>query len=145
MTRTTTRGTWPKALGAAAAVFGLTVLAACGGGGTTTNPKSLSLHGDQIPVATLTAGLKGMCTVTHQAQNAAAARGTYFGGPYAPLHQLAGILHGSRSSQLLAGMATFERDVLGTSASASTVQDANNLLAEVDRDLQSLKVAPIKC
>jgi hypothetical protein len=147
MTRRTTGGTWPRAARAASALFGLSLLAAaCGGGsGGKTAPTSLSLHGDKIPVATLTSDLKGLCTVTHQAQNAVVAKNTYFSGPYAGLHQLAGILHGSQTSQLLTGMDTFERDVLGTAAASSTVQAANDLLGIVDRDLQSLKVAPIKC
>jgi hypothetical protein len=145
MTRRTTRGTWPGAAAAASAAFALVLLAACGGGGTKTTPKALSLHGVQIPVTTLTTGLKGMCTVTHQAQNPTAAKTTYFAGPYGNLHQLAGVLHGSQTTDLLNSMAAFERDVVGTVGATSTVQDANNLLGLVDRDLQSLKISPIKC
>jgi len=129
------------------ALFGLSLLAAAcsGGSGGKTPPTSLSLHGDKIPVATLTSVLKGLCAVTHQAQNAAVAKTTYFSGPYSGLHELAGILHGGQTSQLLTSMENFERDVLGTAAPSSTVQAANGLLGLVDRDLQSLKVAPIKC
>jgi hypothetical protein len=129
-----------------AAVFTLVAPAACGGGGAKGAPKTLSLHGDQIPVSTLTNGLHSMCTVTHQALNADTAKVSYFTGPYTSLHQLAGILSGARSSQLISAMQAFEADVVSKNpVPASTVRDANALLALVDADLQSLKLSPVRC
>jgi hypothetical protein len=130
----------------AAVLAAAIALAGCGGGGGSKAPSTLSLHGDKIPVATLMSGLKGMCTVTHQALNASAAKQSYFSGPYNSLHQLAGILSGSRRSQLLSAMEAFERDVLAaTPDSSAVVKDANALLALVDGDLVSLKLSKVAC
>lgn len=145
-TQPTRRGTRRSAVAGVALVVALGVLAGCGGGGGSTPPKSLSLHGEAIPVTTLTTGLKQLCTVTHEALNAATAKTAYFSGPYNSLHQLVGIVGGSRGSDLLTAMETFERGVLGASPDgATTVKDANTLLGLVNSDLQSLKLQAVKC
>lgn len=131
---------------AAAVVLAFASLGACGGGSGGKAPSTLSLHGDKIPVSTLRTGLTGMCAVTHQALNAPAAKQSYFSGPYNGLHQLAGILGGSRRSGLLSAMEALERDMLAASPdSSATVKDANALLATVDGDLVSLKLSKVSC
>jgi hypothetical protein len=147
MMQPTRRGTWPHRVRAVPAILGLAVLAACGGGssGGKTPPSSLSLHGEKIPVATLTTGLKGLCTVAHDALNPPIAKTAYFSGPYSDLHQLAGILQGSPSTKLLRAMEAFEREVLATPPPTSVAQTANALLGMVDTDLTLLKVPAIKC
>jgi hypothetical protein len=127
-------------------VLGVGALAGCGSG-KSGPPTSLSLSGDKVAVSTIQSGLSSLCAVAHQANNRTVASATYFATPYNSLHQLAAALSGSRRTDLLAGMAAFEKAGLDVSAtsSAATVQTANNLLGLVDGDLTSLKLPPVKC
>src|SRR5580704_10900217 len=100
--RGTLRGSMPALLTALA----LSVLSACGGGGSTKPPVNLSLQGLSIPTSGVVTSVKGMCPIDTQAHAAATGiSASYFSGPYSGLHQLASALsssHGTQSKALLA-------------------------------------------
>ncbi len=142
----TSRRTRRSGASAVLTVLAVAGLSACGGGGSSKPPTNLSLSGAKLPVSTLTTGLKSLCTVVSDAQSSPAnAKTTYFGSAYNPLHQLAAVLHGSQSDDLLRAMEAFERSVLATPPGSDAAAKAQTLQSLVTTDLRSLKVTPPKC
>jgi hypothetical protein len=142
-----TRRTWPGGVAAVFAVLSLAGLSACGSS-SSGPPKNLSLSGAKLPVTTLTTGLQGLCTVEKDVSTSAAPhviKNDYFGGAYNALHQLAGVLSGSSSTDLLNAMTAFEKSLLASPPTADMGTNAQALQTKVLADLQTLKVTPPSC
>jgi len=137
---------WRPIAGAAIGLLAVCSLAACGGGSSTKAPTSLSLSGQKVPVTQVTTGLSNLCVLIKTFKtNPTASKGTYFDGPYVPLHVLAAALKTPESNNLLNAMEAYERDLLMTPAPSSTVTAGAALVTSAQNGLRSLKVNPPSC
>jgi hypothetical protein len=133
-------------VGAAIGLFALGALAGCGGSSSTKAPTSLSLSGQKVPVSQVTTGISNLCVLLKTFKSdPTASKGTYFDGPYAPLHVLAAALKGPQSTNLLSAMEGYERDLMMTPAPASTTTAGTALVASAQNGLRSLNVKPPTC
>jgi hypothetical protein len=137
---------WRPMAVAAIGLLGLCLLAGCGGGGSKKAPTSLSLSGQKVPVVQVTSGITSLCTLLKTFRtDPTASKGTYFDGPYSPLHVLAAALKTPQSTNLLQAMEAYERDLMMNPAPASTFTAGTALLTSAQSGLHSLKVQPANC
>jgi len=146
MSRLSRQLRWRPVAGAAIGLLGVCSLAACGGGSSNKAPTSLSLSGQKVPVTQVTTGISNLCVLLKTFKSdPTASRGTYFDGPYVPLHVLAAALKAPQSTNLLAAMEAYERDLLMNPAPPSTVTAGAALVTSAQNGLTSLKVKPPSC
>jgi hypothetical protein len=133
-------------VGAAIGLLGVCSLAGCGGGSSHKAPTSLSLSGQKVPVTQVTDGIGNLCVLLKTFKtDPTASKGTYFDGPYVPLHVLAAALKGPQSANLLAAMEAYERDLMMNPAPASTFTAGTALVTSAQNGLRSLNVKPATC